>query len=248
MKTKLMAGSSLVIETILDFIRSKSPHFQRYINHHYLDTNEDALLLVAPKHLVDCVYNLNGKKFNITKCMGLLDDVVVEYKYCDIKKDDVVVDIGANIGGFSIAVHDKCNHVYAVEPLFVTELRSNVELNNAKNITILPCGLGVGYIDLEYKGKSKNVECFSLSDIKYKVGGKIDFLKMDCEGGEWCIEPDELSDIRRIEMELHIFNKENKDMFLQILNTAGFDYDIESRPINSQTFLIHAINTRSDKL
>ncbi|HMV50520.1 MAG TPA: hypothetical protein PKD31_22460, partial [Blastocatellia bacterium] len=33
--------------------------------------------------------------------------------------------------------------------------------------------------------------------------GGCDFLKCDCEGAEWQIDPDDLAGIRRIEMELH---------------------------------------------
>ena len=36
------------------------------------------------------------------------------------------------------------------------------------------------------------------------IAGGCDFLKCDCEGAEWGIDPADLAGIRRIEMELHL--------------------------------------------
>jgi hypothetical protein len=36
------------------------------------------------------------------------------------------------------------------------------------------------------------------------MSGGCDFLKCDCEGGEWLMNPEDLAGIRRLEMELHI--------------------------------------------
>ena len=74
---------------------------------------------------------------------------------------------------------------------------------------------------------TKDVECKSLKEIITLCGGKIDFLKCDCEGGEWCIKSDEIKDIRRIEMECHLNPDKNIDLkgtkdMLEILNKANF--------------------------
>jgi hypothetical protein len=44
---------------------------------------------------------------------------------------------------------------------------------------------------------------FTLKDLK-EVAGGCNFLKCDCEGAEWLINPDHLEGVRRIEMELHL--------------------------------------------
>jgi len=44
-----------------------------------------------------------GSKF-ITNNIAVIDDVFQDYHFDDIQKTDVVLDIGANIGGFSLFV------------------------------------------------------------------------------------------------------------------------------------------------
>jgi len=44
---------------------------------------------------------------------------------------------------------------------------------------------------------------FPLKQIISMAGG-CDFLKCDCEGAEWLIEPTDFASVRRIEMELHL--------------------------------------------
>jgi len=41
----------------------------------------------------------------------------------------VVLDLGANVGCFTLRAAQKAKHVYAVEPLYTDELVSNIALN-----------------------------------------------------------------------------------------------------------------------
>ncbi|ABE52494.1 FkbM family methyltransferase [Methanococcoides burtonii] len=224
------------IEALFEYARLNSKSFQDYINTRYIPKENH--FLIDEKYLRDCTYKIDGYRFYVTRCMHEADTINEAYNYSDIKKDDIVVDIGANIGGFSVRVANKCKHVYAVEPLFNKQLENNFKLNGITNYTIIPKGLGSGYKDLQYENLEKSVECVSLESIKKEVGGKIDFLKIDCEGGEWSIRSSELSGVRRIEMELHLFNRENKNDFLKILEDAQFYYDIT--PISKRASIIHA--------
>jgi len=58
-------------------------------------------------------------------------------------------------------------------------------------------------------------------------GGHVDFLKMDCEGAEWCITPDELKGIRRIEAEIHNFDGTHNLLdFVDMLSNNGYKYTL----------------------
>jgi FkbM family methyltransferase len=64
----------------------------------------------------------------------------------DIKDGDTVVDVGANIGLFTLAAHRKCHGnvtVYAFEPIpsIYDVLRMNAERVDAANLVVLPYGL-----------------------------------------------------------------------------------------------------------
>lgn len=142
------------------------------------------------------------------------------YNVSDLTENDVVLDIGANIGAFTIKVAKQVKHVYAVEPIFCNELRENVYLNNlGSRVTVLPFALGKGgqvEIDVSFGIRHNIVEALLFKDILAKCKYPPTFLKMDCEGGEWCINPfDLIEKFSSIEGEFHSFDTEgNKcDMY-----------------------------------
>lgn len=57
----------------------------------------------------------------------------------------------------------------------------------------------------------------TLSQIIDFCGG-CDFLKCDCEGGEWFIKEGEIKNIRRIEMEYHCYNSYKKADLVKMLS------------------------------
>ncbi len=201
-----------LVEKCLDFfLRYKS--FQDYINSRF-DLNE--------------FINIDGNYYALNHSILSVGDVKNCYKFDNIKSTDVILDIGANIGGFAIPASRSARRVYAVEPLYGVQLQNNIHKNNIDNIFLFNYGLGKGKIKLRYNEKKNVVKCLSLSEIINLCGGHIDFLKLDCEGGEWSIEPNELKGIRRIEAEVHNFDgKHDFNDFLKILSIARFEYEYE---------------------
>jgi FkbM family methyltransferase len=134
--------------------------------------------------------------------LRIADSVTDEYRFDDIRPDDAVVDIGAHIGGFCIRAARYSSCVTAVEPVTFPELRLNIALNRAK-VAVIEGALGDGKPRTVRWGRESRV-CRTLRfrDI-VDVAGGCDFLKCDCEGGEWSIDPADLSSVRRIEMEMH---------------------------------------------
>lgn len=175
--------------------------------------------------------------FRFGECIDTAEEVE-DYNMDDIKPSDFVLDIGACIGAFSLKACRKANMVFAVEPIMTETLKENITLNGVNNINVMDCGLGEGEQVLEWNGYKKKIKCLSLSEIIKQCGVHIDFLKVDCEGGEWSIKPEELEGIRRIEAEIHCPQKElNK--FGMILREAGFEYTSSSRP-SLHLHIIHA--------
>ena len=193
--------------------------------------------------LISRRYNTLGTEnaiYHLDKYFYLVDQAINEYDYSDIRETDIVLDLGACVGGFSLEVHNKVNHVYAVEPIFCDELRANIELNQANNITVFKCALGEPNTTehISFVGRRIDVPCMSLSEIIELCGGHIDVLKTDCEGGEWHIKPHELKGIRRIEAEIHSFNGEHLGDFRTMLQDAGYDVSIKTR--SKTTMLLSA--------
>jgi hypothetical protein len=128
---------------------------------------------------------------------------ISEYRFDDIQRDDIVIDIGANVGAFCIRAAQDSNHVTAVEPVSADILRENIRLNKVE-VKVIEGALGDGNrAEIAWDGCRATVPTYTLRQI-IGISGACDFLKCDCEGGEWLIRPEDLAGIRRIEMELHI--------------------------------------------
>jgi hypothetical protein len=152
----------------------------------------------------DSTYDLSPDGIMFTKteqpCRSITE--VPEYWMDDIRPDDFVLDLGANAGAFCLRAARKTPHVTAVEPVTAALLRENVLLNGGP-VTVIEVALGDGRpAEIVWDGCHVNVPTYPLDEL-IRLAGGCDFLKCDCEGAEWQIDPADLSGIRRIEMELH---------------------------------------------
>jgi len=177
--------------------------------------------------------------------------VVKEYnkllKY--IKEGSVVIDIGSQIGVFSIfaAKRAKNIRVYAYEPFSENfeMLKENIKLNKLQKKVILfklgvsgkkgkreliLCEENTGGHGFYCDGKNKvEIETTTLKDIfetnKIK---SCDFLKMDCEGAEYEIiykTPKKyLKKIKSISMEYH--KNDNINKLKRFLEEKGFNVSL----------------------
>jgi FkbM family methyltransferase len=122
-----------------------------------------------------------------------------------IKEGDVVFDVGANVGVFSIWFSRLCGtgKVFSFEPTkkTFTFLQKNIALNNIKNITPINAAVSdvdgrVEFLEHRYSDEQNFIEKRSTSSTRSvpsirldtymdeKKVSKIDFLKIDTEGAE----------------------------------------------------------------
>ena len=165
----------------------------------------------------------------------------------EIKSSDIVVDIGAHIGIFTVLAAKKAYNgkVFCFEPVKENEslLIENIKLNNLSNVIVRNKAVSNKKGKLKiYISKSKNkgqnsiyklaetqeveeVEKISFKDFLKKVE-KIDFLKMDCEGSEYPIfyslEKKELFKIKKISLEYHNYGSRNGEDLRKFLEKNGF--------------------------
>ena len=168
---------------------------------------------------------------------------VPEYWMEDIRADDHVLDIGANIGAFCIRAAKMSRHVAAVEPVTADLLEENIAMNGV-NIRVFRAALGDGSLsETDWDGIRSLVPTFRLRDLVRNAGG-CDFLKCDCEGAEWQIDPKDLSGIRRIEMELHqppVGGHPTRDSFT--ISAKDYSFSIDRIPVHGplgQMGILHA--------
>ena len=129
----------------------------------------------------------------------------------EIQSDWVVVDIGAAIGEFTIEAALKLTtgivHAFEPNPGSLNILRQNLRANNINRVETYNLGVWKeeGEIPLHFlnneplqavSGNAQSAEARAIKEtsipvitleqlINEKVGGKIDLLKLDCEGAEY---------------------------------------------------------------
>ncbi|HUA18281.1 MAG TPA: FkbM family methyltransferase [Bryobacteraceae bacterium] len=199
----------------------------------------------------------NGLQFMIrpqASDRGSVTEAMILEVYGQVPEGAVVVDIGANIGAFSLLASRRAEVVYAVEPVRSNfeMLRQNVALNQLTNVIIYPLALAdyngtvrirdSGVTSSMYFEGADHVELVPTVTLErfFNENGidRVDYLKMDCEGAEWDIllstPPEVLSRVRHLELEFHRFriDKQHPQMLCNHLKSAG----LESHTTNPDLF------------
>ena len=193
------------IKTIFkDFLEADD--IQHFINNRF-QSKDHTVIQNAFLRQVSEITMSDGIKIRPVDYPDLLDlnvfaSVRNEYDFTDLWPTDRVLDIGANIGAWSVMVAKRGCSVIAIEPLYYRELLNIVRRNNL-DVKIIRCAIGDGAPQILSYGRRKELVNFrKFSDIILEHG-PFDFVKIDCEGGEWSIHPEDLAGVRRIEGELH---------------------------------------------
>ena len=226
------------IVTIMKDLKYCGFNLQLWINNRFKDPTK----IILEKSIIKYIVTPEDLKF-FPFALENLYQVVIEYRFEDLKPNDIVLDLGANIGAFSLRAAQKCKHVYAVEPLFNDELNANIALNNLQDkITVIPFGVGMGNkISIRYQKREKVIQTYPLSEI-LKMTGNISFLKCDIEGAEWSIHQEDLKGIRRLEFEVHQGRDSCMPENLQLLEYIRSNWRTETdlKTIRNPGCYIHA--------
>lgn len=168
-----------------------------------------------------------GEVLNIVEEIFFKDDYRIQSESSN--SFETVIDIGANIGTFSLLASRKSRRVYSFEPFpeNYNYLMNNLKANRVNNVTPINKAIsktngteklylgdslgGHSLFDLS-KGKQKSnyveIETITLADFfnEYKIS-EVDFMKIDCEGAEGYIfdstSDDVLKRVHRYAIEFH---------------------------------------------
>jgi FkbM family methyltransferase len=162
-----------------------------------------------------------------------------------LRKNDVALDAGADIGEFTVLASKKIGpggRIIAIEPNpnDYELLQLNIKKNSCANVIPINIGLGgnTGERRMEFRERSYSFRVDTLENILEKVGLKkrINFIKMDIEGFETEVLSQGIDIIKNadtIAMELHN-TKEEVD---RILSKYNFHFTpISKRIIYYQLF------------
>jgi hypothetical protein len=144
--------------------------------------------------------------------------------FFDVEEGDIVLDIGASIGPFTYSILDKKpKNIHCIEPVITEMLFNNTRSDSVKHHHFL-----IGDTDNE---TTKTFKTF-LAENNIE---KIDFLKTDCESGEYSIFNEEnfewiSKNVGKISGEWHLWGDEGKDRFRKFrdLYLSRFQHEVYS--------------------
>lgn len=152
-------------------------------------------------------------------------------KFFEVEEGDIVVDIGATVGEFTYKILEKKpKHCYVVEPVsvFFDTLKKNlhghpVSFTNAAITKDSVC-------KIKWDGFNESVNTLTFNEfVRLNRLKRIDFLKFDCEGGEYDIFSEEnipfLKTIPKIVGEFHLRNGILKENFRYFRDNILSNFD-----------------------
>jgi FkbM family methyltransferase len=218
------------------------------------------LIYLARRGFIHTNYRLKARSGQIIEIRpesedaGIVKSVFAKRSYIAngiaIPSGGVVVDVGANIGAFTLFAAEFASHVYAFEPepRNYDCLRRNIALNGFDHVTPIAKAVagssgtrefhiaadentGSHSLHLsEFEEETKStfqVEVVSIADFMAEHSlERIDYLKLDCEGSEWEILENlsrETADrIGRITLEIHEISGYTHKDAQRLVESLGF--------------------------
>jgi 23S rRNA U2552 (ribose-2'-O)-methylase RlmE/FtsJ len=166
--------------------------------------------------------------------LGVVDcGVLNAYQVHLIRSGDVVLDIGAGVGEFSVVASNRAGlkgKVIALEPNLndFKVLTENLRSNRCTNCVAQNVGVAAvdRTVELEFQGERLRFDARTLRSILAELRtDRVDFVKIDVEGFEREIIPSEielLSHARVIVAELH----GDQRAVVQLLQENGFSFHV----------------------
>ena len=113
-------------------------------------------------------------------------------RFAQVQEKDIVLDIGASVGPFTYSILDKKpSKVFCIEPSISEFITLTKNLGEFSNITLVNKGITSinGIVESnELFGGESEMEGITFKDfIQENNIDRIDFLKTDCDGGEYDI-------------------------------------------------------------
>jgi FkbM family methyltransferase len=143
-------------------------------------------------------------------------------QFFEVEENDIVLDVGASVGPFTYSIlNKKPKQVYCFEP---SEREFKTLTKNVKGFAVIPIPKGISNTnsivesDMLFGGETE-METITFSKFinLYNIE-KIDFIKTDCEGGEYDIfTQDNLvflkNNVKKVVGEWHLRYPELKEKF-----------------------------------
>jgi FkbM family methyltransferase len=176
---------------------------------------------------IQTIYFPDGREYSLGEYhkRGMIQEIFIDScyeKYFQVEHGDIVVDVGASIGPFTFSIlHKKPKHVFCLEP---SEKEFPVLVKNTLSYPVTHINKGIwdrnSVVDSEMMfGGETEMESLTFQKFISLFGlSRINFLKTDCEGGEYHIFTNDnldylINNVDKISGEWHLSNPQEKEKF-----------------------------------
>lgn len=145
-----------------------------------------------PSDIYVTMPNLDPKELGLFHKDGMIQEIFTDRcyeKFCEVKDGDIVLDIGASVGPFTYSIlHKKPKHVFCIEP---SEREFKTLVKNTIGYPVTQINKGISNVNAVVDnsllfGGEPQMESITFKRFVELFGLKrIDFIKTDCEGGEY---------------------------------------------------------------
>lgn len=153
----------------------------------------------------------------------LISEIFINREYerfFEVEENDIVVDIGSCVGEFTYSIlHKKPKHCYVVEPMneSFNTLKENLQ-GHPVSFSKIAISSDRGVSMVLFDGNKEVAKTLTFNEyIERENLYKIDFLKIDCEGGEYDVFSIEnvpyLKKVKKIVTEFHLHEIVDKIKF-----------------------------------
>lgn len=188
-----------MLKTLMQFMKNRSKHSK------LIEKGNPRSLYRTPDN---CFYWLDEAKY-LDKCIintGIFEEKSTEAVKLCVKPGNIVFDIGANIGYYSVLMSkliEPAGKVFCFEPTmhYRQVLKQNIDANNATNCEIIPYGLSetnssskisigecsatMHWVEESSPVNTETIRVYKLDEIIDTLNiSQIDFIKMDIDGHE----------------------------------------------------------------
>jgi FkbM family methyltransferase len=214
----------------------------------------------------------NGETFLVFSLMDvwILKETLLDRQYeqvgVPLQDGWIVLDIGAALGDYSVWAAKQLPHgrVIAIEPYppSIALMRTNLEKNHIQNVEVFEGAVSAANGTTTLKVEGKVVQNSTAADDKYTNTVEVntisleelfkqfsinncDYLKMDCEGGEYDIlfsaSNAALARIDRICMEIHDgMTVHDHSEMIQFLESNGYQTKLTPNPVHQELAFLYA--------
>lgn len=156
---------------------------------------------------------ITGKEIKINEDFN--DTILSDYRIEMLEHSDIVLDIGAGKGLYSLLSSQVVKKVYYIEPIITPKYILGID-----KIEQIPFAFGRNgqNITCDFWNKKKYVKGIDLSNILENISEEITVIKCDCEGCEWdgFLSCDDFKKVRMIDLEYHL--KDNKKCLYDLVD------------------------------